>query len=125
MRTGAFLAYRFSNIFSNGNRGLSFVGQEQPQVGAGNLLQNAIRDDARAIAVLTPAGKIGFAEIITGAENREVLDSAIATDLVGLATAADDSINVLARVTFLEQNLAFSKRFDGGMIEQVFKGAFG
>jgi hypothetical protein len=101
------------------------TGQQIPQIRAGNLLQDAVRDDARGSLVMSPAGKIGFTEEITGAENRAVLQSSIAQDLKRLATAADNPIDSFASVSFLEQSRAFSVGFDGRMIEQFLEGGLG
>ena len=74
---------------------------------------------------MASTGKIGFAEEIAGAEDRQMFLSFITADLVGFATAADDSVNILAGVTFVKENRAFAIGFDGGMIEQVLERARG
>lgn len=101
------------------------TGQQIPQLRAGDLLQDTVRDDPGGSLVMSAAGKIGFAEEITGPENRTVLQSSIAQDLERLATAADNPINIFARVSFLEESRAFSVGFDGRMIEQFLESRLG
>ena len=71
------------------------------------------------------SGKIRFTEIIAGAENGEMFVGFITANLVGLATAADDAVNIFASITFMKEDGAFAISFDRGMIEQVLERARG
>ena len=113
------------SIFPGRGGGLSIAGQQISQVRARYPLQDAVSNDSRGSFMAPPAGKIGFAEVITGAKDGEVFKGAVAEDLVRLAPPADNPINRFTGVSFLKEGRAFSVCFDGRMIEQFLEGALG
>ena len=91
---------------------MMIVGQQTAQIRARDPLQDAVRDDSGGKFMMAAAGKIGFAEVITGSQNGEMFDRFVAQDLVGLATAAENAVNVFAGVSFLKQERAFAIGLD-------------